>query len=315
MGIEGKLFGKGLIGDIKPTGRGPLARRFLFPPFSVWNTRDGHWQSRRRAWLRLGIKSETGRENTKIINTADLEKSKGKIPLSKTSIFDPVVCELVYRWWCKPGDIVIDPFAGGSVRGIIASIMGLRYWGCDLSKNQIIANYEQVNESTTGRHRPIWVSGDSYHKIRKAPIANLIFSCPPYGNLEKYSNNSADLSNMDYPVFITNYTKIIRRACERLHPNRFACFVVGNFRNKKTGQMHDFVGDTIRIFEDIGLNYYNDIVLINYPGTGSLRAVPTFIRGSQKVVKVHQNILVFIKGNPKKAARRIQAEEGKINVN
>ena len=40
---------------------------------------------------------------------------------SGTLIFDPVLCEIAYRWFCPKGGVVLDPFAGGSVRGIIAS--------------------------------------------------------------------------------------------------------------------------------------------------------------------------------------------------
>ena len=38
-----------------------LADKFGIPPFSVLNAREGWWQSRKRAWLGLGIKSELGR--------------------------------------------------------------------------------------------------------------------------------------------------------------------------------------------------------------------------------------------------------------
>jgi len=40
---------------------GSLADRFLIPPFSVLNAREGWWQNRKKAWLDLGIKSELGR--------------------------------------------------------------------------------------------------------------------------------------------------------------------------------------------------------------------------------------------------------------
>lgn len=46
---------------------------------------------------------------------------------SGTSIFDPVLCELAYRWFCPPGGSILDPFAGGSVRGIVAGILGREY--------------------------------------------------------------------------------------------------------------------------------------------------------------------------------------------
>lgn len=41
--------------------RASLAERFLIPPFSVLNAREGTWQQRKRDWLALGIKSEIGR--------------------------------------------------------------------------------------------------------------------------------------------------------------------------------------------------------------------------------------------------------------
>lgn len=41
--------------------KGNLSDRFMIPPFTVLNAREGWWQSRKRAWLALGIKSELGR--------------------------------------------------------------------------------------------------------------------------------------------------------------------------------------------------------------------------------------------------------------
>jgi hypothetical protein len=53
-------LGDGSVEDIKDCGS--LSRRFLVPPFSVLNARDGDWQNRKRFWRELGIKSEMGRD-------------------------------------------------------------------------------------------------------------------------------------------------------------------------------------------------------------------------------------------------------------
>ena len=52
-----------LFGDqVMPEQHGSkLGADWDYPPFSVWNARDGWWQDRKRAWLSLGIKSELGR--------------------------------------------------------------------------------------------------------------------------------------------------------------------------------------------------------------------------------------------------------------
>ena len=41
--------------------RSTLAERFLIPPFSVLDARQGYWQARKSAWIALGIQSELGR--------------------------------------------------------------------------------------------------------------------------------------------------------------------------------------------------------------------------------------------------------------
>jgi len=155
-----------------------LAERFLIPPFSVLNAREGWWQARKRSWLSLGIESELGRGNEGDGTKRGLVFSSSAQPIavynaknrheaevgrkvswdefyaahpdaaaqSGTSIFDPVLCELAYRWFCPPGGTVLDPFAGGSVRGIVASKLGRRYVGIDLSERQIEANRRQADE-------------------------------------------------------------------------------------------------------------------------------------------------------------------------
>ncbi len=48
-------------GDSKEVVHKKLTERFIVPPFSVLDTRQGYWQDRKRAWLSLGIQSELGR--------------------------------------------------------------------------------------------------------------------------------------------------------------------------------------------------------------------------------------------------------------
>ena len=125
---------------------------------------------------------------------------------------------------------------------------------------------------------------------------DFVFSCPPYYDLEVYCDDPNDLSNMTHNDFNRVYESIINKSCKLLRNNRYACFVVGNCRDKN-GYMMDLVGTTIRAFEKAGLYFYNDIVLRNVYGTAMLRANKSM--KYKKVVKVHQNVLVFVKGNPK----------------
>lgn len=300
------LYGIDLFGaSAAPKPTGPVAERFLFSPFTVLDAKSGDWLERKRAWLAVGMKSELGR-SAKTYNIHDwIEGNREEMSLSGavhgdgTSIFDPVLCELAYRWFCGHGGQVVDPFAGGSVRGIVAAQLGLNYWGCDLRAAQIEANRAQASD-ICGDVMPEWVCGDSMETLASAPAADFVFSCPPYGDLEVYSDDPADLSQMEWHTFVAAYKRIILRAVGRLKNDRFACFVVGDFRDNK-GFYRDFVSTTIRAFEECGARLYNEAILATPVGSACMRVTKQFDT-SRKMAKTHQNVLVFCKGDPRKAA-------------
>lgn len=572
--LEARLNGLDLFGEplVRPPS-GPVAEKFGFSPFTVLDARGGEWQERKRAWLGVGIKSEAGRSakafnmglNANPDNGWQIEDNKG----SGTSVFDPVLCECMYRWFSRDGSQIIDPFAGGSVRGIVAGMMNRKYWGCDLRPEQIESNREQgysilepsgytgdeltpvemqrggwyakredfahangtmyasgakcrafqkmidnqpglpivvgcsasslmqvyaaqsgklnnrethvfvpkrehrtdetktaeafgavihevspgylnvcrararefaggnavrwqsdvstidtfnqtaniprdakrvvvpcgsgaiasgviaglafhgmsdktvllvavsemadletiKNKASVGAggnplpnvelvresvpyeqhvrgimldcgseldggysakcHKHLmpgdvlwvsgsrygstksksveWVVGDSLEQMANAPDADFLFSCPPYGDLEVYSNNPRDLSNQEWHTFRANYGNIILQSVKRLKQNRFACFVVGDFRDNR-GFYRDFVSTTIAMFRDAGCPLYNEAVLNTPVGTACMRVTNQFESG-RKFAKVHQNVLVFCRGDWKKAAAYCNGRE------
>ena len=211
-----------------------------------------------------------------------------------TSIFDPVLCEIIYNWYSPQAGIIFDPFAGGSVRGIVAEMLGRFYIGIDISQRQVDAN--QRNADMLGVC-PAWHCDDSRNMDAYIPdgSADLVFSCPPYHNLEKYSDHPLDLSNMTYAEFIKAYREIVEGACAKLKDNRFVVWVVGDIRDSK-GAYRDFLSETKRIFLAAGLHLYNESILLEQYGSAPLRAGRVF-SAARKTVKVHQNVLVFYKGD------------------
>jgi len=286
-------------------GKGSLSDRFLIPPFSVLNAREGWWQDRKRAWIKLGIESEKGRD----INPTSVSKDvpaymAGRGNNDGGSIFDPVLCEIAYRWFSPIGGIILDPFAGGSVRGIVASKLGRQYVGHELRAEQVFANREQALDICSDKEpHPAWIIGDSrgIDKTCADVDADFVFSCPPYADLEVYSDDPNDLSTLGYIEFRDAYFDIIKKSCARLKDNRFACFVVGEVRDKN-GNYYNFVGDTVAAFMAAGLNFYNEAILVTCVGSLPIRAGRQFSTG-RKMGKTHQNILVFVKGDGKKAAQ------------
>lgn len=580
-------FLKDLLGDVSSESakdalesqKGNLSKQFLIPPFTILDTRAGYWLERRRAWISLGIRSENGRDDALLYHVSDTFMGKRAQEIGNgTSVFDPVLCEIAYRWFSAEGGQVLDPFAGGSVRGVTAGMLGRNYTGIELRGEQVAENRNQwleigggtkpaveaVEEATiadpnemtpvvkigdiwvkrddtfavgtsrggkvraclqivsdavaaggvkglvtagsrqspqvnivatiakqynipcrvhvpaggltpelmeaqalgakivqhpAGRnsvivararedakeagwleipfgmehaaiveatakqvanlpkgikrivvpvgsgmalsgilhglkangldipvvgvqvgadptkrlnkyapagwqqmvtiikseldyhdHAPTtrlgdialdpvyesktlpylesgdllwvvgrrssaekkqtntgsveWITGDSNTMDELLPDefkADLVFSCPPYADLEVYSDDPADISNMPYEEFLRVYRSIIAKAVANLKNDRFIVWVIGEVRGTaNNGVYRGFVPDTIAAFEDAGAHYYNEAILVNSAGTLPLRAGRTFA-AMRKMGKMHQNVLVFVKGDAKKA--------------
>jgi DNA modification methylase len=282
--INYDLFGNVIQKDVI------LRDKFIEPPFSVLDTKTANWQRRKKLWKSLGIQSELGRD-VSVINMDTISKEKNNT--NYISIFDPALCEIIYHWFCKDGGDILDPFAGGSVRGIVANKLGFKYTGIELRQEQVDSNRNQGLDILEIDNQPQWYVGDSNKVLNDFQKEfDLVFSCPPYANLEVYSDLEGDISNMNYENFLIAYESIIRKSCNLLKEGGFACFVVGEVRDKN-GDYIGFVSDTINAFKKCGMKYYNEAILLNAIASASMRANGNM--KSKKLVKVHQNILIFKK--------------------
>lgn len=547
---------------------GNLIADFGEPPFSVFDTTSGRWQRRKAAWIALGIKSEEGRDGKLIYNMDSFQKYKGgkKSSIAGTSVFDPVLTELMVTWFSPEGAHVLDPFAGGSVRGVVSGMLGRSYTGIELRPEQVASNREQAeaifqahkgvrpvivpdaltpvedhdgifvkrddaftyagvrggkvrsaisiidrlkgegaqtvitassrsspqavivaavarhsglacrihmpegevtpemnmamgmgaeiiqhpagynsviiarakedaqqdgcgyvpfgmeiddavthtarqvqnipegvkrivmpvgsgmslagvlaglrqagrdipvigvmvgsdpakrldkyapegwrdmvtlveaeadyhsevmaelpsgerldshyeakawghaekgdlfwcvgvrpSEATAHASMPKWIEGDSNAVLDTlGGEYDFLLTCPPYGDLEVYSDDQADISNMPADQFRAVYASILKKAVAKLADNSFACVVVGDYRGKD-GNFTSFPAFTIQCMEAAGAKFYNDAVLINMVGTLPIRARLMF-SAARKLGRRHQNVLIFCKGDPKAAS-------------
>ena len=281
----------------------------MIHPFSILDTRTAEWKKRKNWWiLNHKIKSELGRENTE-------SKTMFWDTEANVSVFDPVLCETMYDWFSPKDGKVLDPFAGGSVRGIVAEGLDRSYTGIDISEEQIKANRLQSD-------KPNWIVGDSRKVV---PTLNdkeydFIFTCPPYHDLEVYSDNPRDISNMPYNRFLTSLNSILTHSVSKLKDNRFVAIVVSEIReqstarNYKIGKYRGFVPSVIEMCEEMGLSFYNDMILYNSQGQAS-RVSKTYFNRNKKIASVHQNILIFVKGNPDIATEEINGGTPICRVN
>jgi hypothetical protein len=300
--------------DVPPVS---LADKFGMPPMSVLDRRSGAWRARRRAWDAIGIRSDEGRDAGALSDMAKRDDfmarvargeagTNGPLLAGGISLFDPVLCELAYRWLSIPGDRVLDPFAGGAVRGIVASTLARWYVGIDVREEQVDANRRQAHLGSS--IAPEWITGDA----TRLPDAladdtagfDLLFTCPPYGDLEVYSDHPRDISSWSWPDFIAGQEDAVRHAASALRPDRFAAWVTSDIRDP-SGQYRGLVHETVRHFRSAGLTLQSDAVILDSVGMAALRAERSF-RATRRLTRVHQHLLIFVKGSAQRAAARLE---------
>lgn len=304
-----------------------LNDRFIVPPFSIFDTRKGYWQERKKKWRELIGDNGESRNDTLItspeIKYKDLyqrtrqhreelgisfkeyldkyvpddvkEREASKVISAGVSLLDPVMAEIVCRWFGQDKCKTFDCFAGDSVFGYVSAHLGNEFIGIEIRPEQAQLNNERVEGMTA-----LYINDDGQNVAQHiAPESqDLLFSCPPYFDLEKYSDLENDASNQDsYEDFIKILENAFKAAVGCLKDNRFAVIVVGDVRDKSTGFYYDFCCDIKRIFKEAGMPLYNEIILVESGASTALRAGRYM--ESRKVAKMHQNILVFYKGKTK----------------
>ena len=311
--------------------RNKLTERFIAPPYSVIDARKGEWKNRKRKWQQqLGDVAETregklysglafrmpdlymsSKEERKRLGVtfeeyvkyyvpdAVIEKEMSKAAFSGVSTFDPALAEIIYHWFTPgPDSRIFDCFAGDHTKGYVAGECGHRFTGIEIRPEQVSANSKMVSAMSD---RVRYIQDDGRNVLNHVGYASqdLLISCPPYYNLEQYSDEDAS-AMPSYEDFIMVLKDAFRSAVEGLKNNRFAVVVVSDIRDSD-GSYIGFPEDVITMFRSFGCKLWNDIVYLHNDCHGWLRA--NQYMNNRKVVRIHQRVLVFYKGKPQNIAK------------
>lgn len=270
---------------------------FLIAPFSVINTMDADWQARKKRWDNL-IGNNTASRERVLYGTGETDVMKKVTEFNEgASIFDSCLAEILCKWFAVEGFNILDTFAGGNF-GYVSSYLDMVFTGFEIRKDQCDINNERLKRDGLTQSCYINSSSHNMDDFIKDNTQDLLFTCPPYLDMEKYSDDPLDLSTMKPNVFFKEYENILLNGMRKLKDNRFAIVVVSEVRCKKKGGYLGLTHKTIDIMKKAGAMYWNEIILINSVGTLPLR-VNKFMNNTRKVGRRHQNILVFYKGDEK----------------
>lgn len=250
---------------------------------TIWQV-DELIKRRVRDWRRLT--GETGHSGAR---NESFRTDHDSVYTGSHSVFPaPLMEMIIVRYAGEVGSSILDAFAGGPPRGLVSAIMGHRYVGFEIRQEQI-----EENEALLNRLKlkgASYVHGDGCH-LDTDVIFDCAITCPPYFDLEVYSEQQDDISALSsYSEFNARMWLCANAHRERMRPGSFVCVVVGLFRDKK-GELIDFPADTVENFRDAGFIYWQSIILSKNFASAAVRAGNAW--KGHKLVPRHENLLIF----------------------
>jgi len=225
------------------------------------------------------------------LNTIELRRSEETkyLPGLKFSEFHAGLAENVIHYWSMKGATVVDPFAGRLTRAFVTSSLGRNYIGYDVVKRTVDESMEVLNREKLDA--TIHWSDGCMMDMTPNESADLVFTCPPYHQLERYEPAHKQLSEIsDYNMFLKQI-EVCGLNIERvLKPGGFCVWVCGDWRDK--GVYRSFHADTIRLFSKY-LTHHDTIIMENQSPFAALQLGK--VASKRYTSKIHEFILVFKK--------------------
>jgi 16S rRNA G966 N2-methylase RsmD len=150
--------------------------------------------------------------------------------------FVPQIVHQLLTRYTKSGDFVLDPFSGSGTTLIEAQRMGRNSIGIELQPSVAAEAAARIHtESREGIIADTFVDDSRNFDVNRIlqtyNIKNVQFIIyhPPYWDIIKFSEDSADLSNSKtIEEFIENFKQVVRNTCTILEKNRYCAVVIGD---------------------------------------------------------------------------------------
>ncbi|MHC4398003.1 MAG: hypothetical protein ACYS1A_20360, partial [Planctomycetota bacterium] len=267
---------------------------------NVWNSTKGDWLKTKKEWNdsieqageKHSIPNPTfaSREGcwqgdsgfSQVVNTRRTIDKTGAIKTTtkshnaNASVLDPVVCEIILRFFMPTnGRRIYNPFGGGVQFGFVSGFYGYEYIASEIRQNQCDAN----NKLCSDFQRVQWVKSDS-SIYKPSGTFDLIFTCPPYYRVEKYidydglSPEGEINSFGTYDEFRDALFRGYKISIDHLNDNCFFVAMVGDSRDKK-GAYYGIESETEQFLKMNRLAIYNKIVYLESEFTRLAQAKKT----------------------------------------
>ncbi|MEZ5079557.1 MAG: DNA methyltransferase [Thermoleophilia bacterium] len=210
------------------------------------------------------------------------------------SVYPPDLTMFIVAAHSRPGDLIVDPFAGGGTRAIISAHLGRRYLGLDIRADEVarvnarlkslgladLASIEHADATTFD-----WTSAVGPQS------ASLVMTCPPYWNLEQYRGGPRDLSSLPtYAAFLSATSGAIDHLSSALTLDAFAVWTLGRLAHPLTNELLDLPGHVEQVHRERGYRTHDRQVVTGLsPAPARTR---TFLQ-SRRSLRNHEEVVVM----------------------
>jgi DNA-binding transcriptional regulator YdaS (Cro superfamily) len=202
----------------------------------------------------------------------------------------PQVVENLLWLYTQPGQIVVDPFAGGGTTIDVAKRMGRRVWASDRKPSTPTLPIHQ-HDITTG-----WPDAAP----RKA---DLILLDPPYWKQAegRYSTDPEDLGNVTLEEFNQAWAGIVKTCADKLATGGVLAYLISPTQlrdgSAENGHSTDVVDHAYQMYQpclDAGLHPVRRIIVTYNTQQASGQQV-TWARENRRLLKLYRDLVVFTK--------------------
>lgn len=201
--------------------------------------------------------------------------------------------EFFVKYYASPGDVYLDPFMGQGVQMQVAHLLGLHYWGYDLS-SEFFAYIDSVREKIEDNTTALQIfCGDSRNPEHiPDEIGDFSFHSPPYWNIEYYGDEPEQLGKGTYEDFLQGMEDVARAWLPKFKSGAYHVVNVNDFR--MGGTFYPYHADTLALFKRAGWELA-DLWIIEGLVGGLSKAFAVDFNLKRIAPKLHEYALVFRK--------------------
>lgn len=166
--------------------------------------------------------------------------------------------------------------------------------------------YEAGQERGLVAGSATWVQGAAQDVLPGLPAGfDYVFTCPPYHDLERYSDHPADLSAMGWEDFTAALCRVVGLSVGLLRDDAFATWVVGDLRDRH-GYLRGLPARVDAAHDQAGARLVNDAV-VAAPLGGKFGVIWRSWTPTRSATRIHSYAHTYVRGDRRAATGRVAA--------